>query len=93
MHFSWAFEAYGKEAREPSCGQGSVDVRDASLGALADALDAARHELNALVTCWKDAVGPEHDSSQGRSNAAHAPDREDDDESDESDDEEDNDDE
>ena len=71
MHFSWSFEGYVKQAQTPVAGSGSVGVRDASLSALADALDAAQHDLNAIVTCWKDAVGPEHDSNLGRSNAAN----------------------
>ncbi|WFD00382.1 hypothetical protein MYAM1_003130 [Malassezia yamatoensis] len=42
-----------------------------SYSALADSFDEARQQLNSIITYWKDAVGPEQDSSFGRSNQAH----------------------
>ncbi|WFD44122.1 hypothetical protein MPSI1_002788 [Malassezia psittaci] len=42
-----------------------------SYSALADSFDEAQNQLNSIITYWKDAVGPEQDSSFGRSNQAH----------------------
>lgn len=109
LRYSWALGAPA-DAPPPSQGtppaQGSAEVALSSAStphaALADTLDAARVELNAIVTAWKDLVGPEQDSTMGRSNsAAHAADKsgvvrndgddnDDDDDSDEDDDDVDN---
>ncbi|KAI3617901.1 hypothetical protein CBS9595_003810 [Malassezia furfur] len=83
LTYSWAFAApldapvqpmQGPDAPPPPpSGTESLPggaSAPSSYGALADQLDAARTRLNEIVTCWKDAVGPEEDSSQGRSNQA-----------------------
>lgn len=57
----------------PNHGSESISLERTSskpYSALADRLDETRLRLNEIVTCWKDAVGPEPDSSLGRSNQA-----------------------
>ncbi|WFD35743.1 hypothetical protein MCUN1_002604 [Malassezia cuniculi] len=73
----WAFDTNGRAPPEGDAppAQGSAEVADAP-GArvhqvLADTLDNARAEINRITSYWKDAVGPEQDSTMGRSNQAH----------------------
>lgn len=82
LTYSWAFTAQGVEAPPiqgsgvpvpPENGTESIPVAKNSSNAyeeLANRLDESRARLNEIVTCWKDAVGIEPDSSQGRSNQA-----------------------
>lgn len=83
LTYSWAFAAPPDTPVRPMQGSDApppppsgteylpgAEGTPSSYGALADQLDAARTRLNEIVTCWKDAVGPEEDSSQGRSNQA-----------------------
>lgn len=44
----------------------SAEDQQARLSALADAMDVTRAELNRVLTIWKDAIGKELDSNDGR---------------------------
>lgn len=102
ISYRWALDAQGAEAKPMQGGSGDVpptsgtenvaiDQNEQGHAALADSLDAARARLNEIVTCWKDAVGMEPDSTMGRSNQASMTTTEgnDEDEEEEDDDEED----
>jgi len=81
--FSWAFDTHDATTEHRAYaaqGEDSVPQQDHTLEGLATSLDDAREKLNDIVTCWKDAVGPEQDSHMGRSNAAHAQDDDEDEE-------------
>ena len=75
LRYAWDFEAQGTNVSNqtfPSKGSQTIHfhAEHNCHAELADALDAARTKLNDIITCWKDAVGPEQDSSMGRSNQA-----------------------
>lgn len=101
VQYAWAFEA-PEDLGQPSGvaqsipAQGKSETKVAlgrsALAALAEALDTTRAQLNNIVTCWKDLVGPEQDSCHGigskNGESADANDEEDEGEEDEEDGEE-----
>ncbi|WFD32447.1 hypothetical protein MSPP1_003495 [Malassezia sp. CBS 17886] len=77
VDFAWQLNAArdGPSQRPPGSapaaeGLGRADIAAARMdnAAVADAVEAARDQLNSIISYWKDAVGPEQDSSMGRSN-------------------------
>lgn len=45
----------------PSQSQLSIPVRSQSMGHVADAIDMARDQINAVTTAWRDAVGKQEE--------------------------------
>lgn len=92
--YTWALSAgdnaEGNDDLPPS-GSEEIGVKTGSTdeyAALADALDATRERMNTIITHWKEAVGPEPDSTMGRSNQASSTVAEDDGDDDDDDGEE-----